>query len=183
MGAYLGFPVLGARAAVGVLPTLDVGLVYESFYGVMHDFRASARLQLLSAGRWDVAAVVEGGRTLFLLPPRAEERGARWLTGRRNWNVLPGVVVSLRGESPQSPRLFAELRYHLAIDTEPVQRDPLAGRGRALEFLHNVPVRAGAELPFSPATSLLVQLGFDVHTSPLDAAFMPAIGAGVVTAF
>src|SRR5205823_5785722 len=39
----LGFPLLSARALMGVTPGVDVGLSYDTLYGQMHDVRATAR--------------------------------------------------------------------------------------------------------------------------------------------
>ncbi|MCI0570276.1 MAG: hypothetical protein L0Y66_05965 [Myxococcaceae bacterium] len=181
VGAFLGFPLLGFRGAVGITSWLDLGLGFESFYGVMNDVRAFARFNLVGGGRWDVSVVLEGSRAFFAQKPMVEDRGARWLTGRRNWNAAPGVMVSLRGASPHAARLFADVRYHLAVDTEPFQEDPLGGLPPEVVTFHNVPVRFGAELPFSPTTAFLAQFGFDIHGSPRDAPFMPVIGVGVVT--
>jgi hypothetical protein len=182
VSVYLGFPLLGARGAVGVTPWLDAGLAFESFYGVMNEVRGYARVNVLASGRWDVALAVEGGRAFFLQKAQVEHRGARWLTGRRNWNLAPGLVVSLRGGNASAPRLYADVRYHLAVDLERYQRSPLGGIPEPVALFHNLPVRFGAELPFSPVTSFLTQFGLDLHGSPDDSAFMPVIGVGVVTA-
>jgi hypothetical protein len=103
------------------------------------------------------------------------------LTGRRNVNVSPALVVSYQGAHPRSARLFLEGRYLLAIDTEPFLTDPLSGVPPGLVIGHNGGVRAGAELPLSATTSFLFMLGVEVHGRVQDSALMPQVAVGVVT--
>lgn len=182
LGVYLGFPLFGLRAGVGVADGLDVGVGFDSYYGMMNELRAHARLQLFGEGGWSAALAVEGGWALFTQRAEAENHGARWLTGRRNFNLLPGVVLTHRGDSPRSARIFLDVRYHFAFDTEPFVTEPLSGVPPPVVIGHNFPVRAGAEMPFSPRTSFLFLFGFDLHGRPIDSAFMPACSVGLVTA-
>lgn len=183
VGAYLGFPLLGVKAGIGLLDRLDAGVGFDSFYGVMNEVRGFAKYQLVDETNWTVAIQLEGGAAFFAQRPEAEGKGARWLTGRRNYNIEPGVIVSFRGTSPQAARLFLDLRYHLALDTQPFTRDPLGGVPPPVLPGHNVPVRMGAEMPFSSSTSFLFMFGFDVHGRREDAVFMPVVSVGLVTGF
>lgn len=183
LGLHLGFPLVGARVGIGLADRLDVGLGLDSFYGAMNEFRAFARWQLFGGPSWAGAVALEGGRALFSQRACAESRGPRWLTGRRDYNLLPGFILSYRGATPRSARLFLDVRYHLAFDTDPCARVPLSGVPASFAVGHNVPVRAGAEMPFSPKTSFLFLLGFDIHGRAEDSAFMPACSVGMVTAF
>lgn len=187
-GAYLGFPLLGIKAGIGVLDRLDVGVGFDSFYGVMNEARAFVKLNLFQDKSWAISAQLEGGAAFFVQSPEVEGngggRGARWLTGRRNFNIEPGLIFSYRGETPQSSRLFLDLRYHAALDTQPFAKDPLGGVPPSVVVGHNVPVRMGAEMPFTPTTSFLFSFGFDIHgRAPLDSAFMPVAYVGLVSGF
>lgn len=182
LGLHLGFPLVGLRAGLGVLDTLDVGVGFDSFYGAMNEVRALVKWQLAADEHWSLGLAVEGGRAFFSQKPGADPKGARWLTGRRNYNVVPGVLVSYRGDTPRSARMFLDLRYQAAFDTEPYQQDPLGGVPAAVQLGHNTLVRMGAEMPFSPKTSFLFVLGFDLHGRNVDSVFMPACSVGLVTA-
>src|SRR5688572_30292265 len=96
-GVFLGFPVFGLRAAVGATERFDVGLGFDSLYGVMNEVRVLGRYQWLRTDHWSGAFALEAGKAFFSQKPSGESRGARWLTGRRNYNILPGVVFSYRG--------------------------------------------------------------------------------------
>ena len=71
----------------------------------------------------------------------------RWLTGRRNINVIPSLVVSYQGDKPRAARLFFDLRYLLALDTEPYATDPLTGVPPAVVPGHNVILKACGATP------------------------------------
>jgi len=182
-GAFLGFPLLGVRASVGVFAGFDLGVVYESYYGTMNEFRGAARFQFLSGSNWTGAVVLEGGTALFAERASLEDHAGRWLTGRRNYNLMPGGVLSYRGPAARAARLFLDVRYHLAFDTEPGHQGPLGGVPPALVLGHNLPVRFGAELPFSARTSLAFSFGFDLHGRSEDSAFMPVCSVGLVSSF
>ena len=183
LGLYLGFPLVGLKAGIGVLDRLDVGLGFDSFYGVMNEPRAFVKFLAAKDSNWALSLQVEGGMAFFLQKPEldASGHGARWLTGRRNYNLEPGLIVSYRGDSPQAARLFMDLRYQMSFDTEPFTKDPLGGVPGPVLLGSNFPVRLGAEMPFSPSTAFLFQFGFDIHTRKEDAAFMPVVSVGLVT--
>jgi hypothetical protein len=181
-GFSLGFPTLSARVAYGVLPRVDVIAGVDSLYGMMNELRLGGRWMVLDGGpRWSVGLAVEGGKAFFLRPASVELRGARYLSGRRNWNVLPGIVANLQRKGPLSARLFLDVRYHLSLDTEPLQRTPLGGLPPSVVTGSAFPIRFGAEVPLSEKTSYSVTVGGDVRTRPEDADFMPVISLGVVT--
>src|SRR5262245_9597944 len=60
-GMYLGFPLLGIRVGYGILNAIDVGLSFDSYYGVMIELRALGRWQLYRGRHWTWAVVAEGG--------------------------------------------------------------------------------------------------------------------------
>lgn len=178
----LGFPTLSARVAYGVLNGLDALAGVDSLYGMMNEVRLGGRWRLLDGGPdWSLALVAEGSHAFFLRPASVELKGARYLSGRRNWNVQPGFVASLRMTGARAARLFLDVRYHLSLDTEPIQRTPLGGLPPAVVSGSAFPVRFGAEVPLSEKTSYSVTLGGDVRTRPEDASFMPMFSIGIVT--
>lgn len=177
----VGFPLMGVRAVMGLGPALDVGVSYDTHYGTMHDARLTGRFHLFTLGEVSVAAVADAGAAWFLQPPRADTRGARWLTGRRNFNASAGAVLSIKGDSARAARLFLDGRFHLAADTQPYQRDPLGGLPPPLQLAGNVPVRAGAEIPFSRWTSFLICGGLELHGRSDDSTVMLTLAAGMVT--
>lgn len=180
-GATLGFPLASARAVMGVLPRLDVGIGADSMYGIMNEARVYARFGLLSTDSSDIALSVEGGRAFFLRSPSQEQFGARYFTGRRDWNLAPGFVGStLLG---RKMRGFLELRYLLAFDTQPFQTDPLGGIPQGVQVGSNFLFRGGLEVPFSERTSYVVSVGGNIQGRQEDAAFMPTIAVGLMTGF
>jgi len=180
MGVMLGFPLASARLSVGVLPRLDVGVGVDSLYGIMNELRGSARFGLVQGEQGHLALAVEGGYALFLNAPSQEETGARYFTGRRNWNLMPGLVGSIH--VGRASRGFLDARYHMAFDTQPFQRTPLGGAPRGVQVSSNFQFRAGVEVPFSERTSYVIMAGASVHGRPEDASFMPMLGVGVVAA-
>ncbi|WP_240356452.1 hypothetical protein [Myxococcus eversor] len=182
VGLSLGFPTLSARAAVGVLPQVDVLVGLDSLYGMMNEARLGWRWRVLDGGpRWSLGLVMEGSHAFFLRSASQEERGARYLTGRRNWNVMPGIVGSFQRQGVRASRLFIDVRYLVALDTEPIQRTPLGGLPPDLVSSSAWPVRVGAEVPLTEKTSYSVTLGGDFRTRAEDAAFMPVVSVGIVT--
>ncbi|QSQ28337.1 hypothetical protein JY651_31980 [Pyxidicoccus parkwayensis] len=178
----LGFPTLSARLAYGVLPRVDALAGVDSLYGMMNELRLGGRWMVLDGGpRWSLGLVAEGSRAFFLRPASVELKGARYLSGRRNWNVQPGLVGSLRMNGPRAARLFLDVRYHLSLDTEPIQRTPLGGLPPAVVSGSAFPIRFGAEIPLSEKTSYSVTVGGDIRTRPEDADFMPVASVGIVT--
>jgi hypothetical protein len=181
-GLSLGFPTLSARVAYGVLPRVDAVVGLDSLYGMMNEVRLGGRWMALDGGpRWSLGLALEGGYAFFLRPASVEQKGARYLSGRRNWNVLPGVVGNLQLRGGRSARLFMDLRYHLSLDTEALQRTPLGGLPPKVVAGHAFPLRFGAELPLSEKTSYSVAVGADVRTRPEDASIMPVLSVGIVT--
>jgi hypothetical protein len=177
-GLMLGFPLASARVSVGVLPRLDVGAGVDTLYGIMNELRASARFGLVQGEEGHLALALEGGYAFFLNAPNQEEFGARYFTGRRNWNLMPGLVGSIK--VGQASRGFLDARYHLAFDTQPFQRVPLGGVPRGVQLSSNFLFRVGVEVPFSERTSYVVMVGGSIHGRAEDASFMPVLGVGVV---
>ncbi|MFL5344947.1 MAG: hypothetical protein ACJ8AT_09135 [Hyalangium sp.] len=180
-GMTLGFPLASARAVMGVLPRLDVGLGVDSMYGIMNEARVYARFGLVSTDSADVAFSVEAGRAFFIHSPSQEQFGARYFTGRRNWNLAPGFVGSML--LGRRTRGFVDLRYLLAFDTQPFQSDPLGGIPQGVQVGGNFLFRGGLEVPFSERTSYVVSVGGNIHGRKEDAAFMPMIAVGLVAGF
>lgn len=181
MGAMLGFPLASVKLSVGVLPRVDVGLGGDSLYGIMNEVRAYLRVGILAGDDAHLAFSVEGGHAFFLNAPSEEQYGARYFTGRRNWNLAPGLVGSMR--LGKRSRGFLDVRYLLAFDTQPFQRDPLGGIPAGVQVGGNLLFRGGLEVPFSEQTSYVVMVGGNIQGREEDAAFMPMVGIGVVTGF
>jgi hypothetical protein len=177
----LGFPLASARISVGVVPRLDLGLGVDSLYGIMNEVRAYARFGLVEGDTAQLAFSVEGGHAFFLNAPSEEQFGARYFTGRRNWNVAPGLVGSLLLGA--RTRGFLDVRYLVAFDTQPFQQTPLGGAPDGVQVSGNFLFRGGLEVPFSEKTSYVVMVGGNIQGREEDAAFMPTVGVGVVTGF
>jgi hypothetical protein len=181
-GLSLGFPTLSARVAYGVLPRVDAVLGLDSLYGMMNEVRLGGRWMALDGGpRWSLGLALEGGYAFFLRPASVEDKGARYLSGRRNWNVLPGIVGNYQREGVRRARLFMDLRYQLSLDTEAIQRTPLGGLPPKVVAGHSFPLRFGAEVPLSEKTSYAVSAGIEVRTRTGDAPLMPMVSFGIVT--
>jgi hypothetical protein len=178
---YLGFPLLGIRISMGVAERVDVAIGYDSFYFMSHEPRVGFRVNFFRGPNWSMAAGAEGGWAFFNQRASVDLRGARWLTGRRNFNIVPGYIISYQGDHPRAARLFLSLQYMLTLDTEPYQKDPLGGVPASVQVGHNVLLRAGAEMPLSAKTSFVFLLGLDVHGRPEDAPVMPVCSVGLVT--
>lgn len=181
LGVSIGFPLLRARVAHGLSDALDLGVGFDSFYGVMNEPRFFGRLLLKGSERFHLAAKLEAGWATFLQAPNAEGTGARWITGRRNYNLAPGLVFSFDGIAPRSARFFFDLSAHAAFDTQPYQSSPLEGIPSFVQVSVNVPIRGGVEVPLSEATSFLVDVGFDIHGRRDDSPFMPSLAVGLLT--
>ncbi|RKG60419.1 hypothetical protein D7X30_05590 [Corallococcus sp. AB011P] len=181
VGMELGFPFVSARGVYGVLEHLDLGLGVDTVHGLMTELRASARLTVLDSDNVSLAFVVDGGHAFFLRPPDTEDKGARYLSGRRDWNVAPGLVASFQGDSPRAWRPYLDVRALMAFDMDPVQKDPLSGMPPAWKLDASVLVRLGAEFPVGEKTSYAVSLGGDFRSRSSDAEFMPTLSVGVVS--
>ncbi|WP_338869890.1 hypothetical protein [Myxococcus stipitatus] len=182
VGFSLGFPTLSARVAVGVTPRFDVLLGLDSLYGLMNEARLGGRWSVLDGGpRWSVGVVMEASHAFFMRSASLEERGARFVTGRRNWNVMPGIVGSFQFNGHRSRRLFLDTRYLLTVDTEPIQRTPLGGLPPDRVTASAWTIRVGAEMPLSEKTSYSLSAGGDFRGHSVDADFMPVVSVGIVT--
>lgn len=179
----LGFPFIQLKAAIGVLDDLDVGLAYETFYLMHHEVRGTLKYGFGKGPGWSFALGLEGGGAFFNTRARSEMRGARWLTGRRNFNFAPGAIVSYQGATLRAARLFLDLRYMLTVDTEPFASTPLQGVPATFLLGHNALARAGGEFPLSERTSFLFSFGLDLHFRPEDAPAMVNVAIGLVTGF
>ncbi len=177
----LGFPLINLRALFGLGERFDLGVGFDTYYFLMNEPLAMARLTLARGDSWVFSATLEAGYAFFTQRASREVRGSRWLTGRRNINVAPALVVSYQGPTPRAARLFLELRYLLALDTEPYASDPLSGVPPLLLAGHNVGFKAGAELPLSAKTAFVFTFGFDVHGRIEDSVVMPHASVGLVT--
>jgi hypothetical protein len=177
----LGFPFLSLRGFIGVTDLIDVGLGFDSLYFALNEFRLCGRMQFFKAEHWTLSGEVELGGALFGTAARKENTGARWITGRRNFNASPALVVSYRGDRPRASRLYGELRYTLAIDTEPFTLNPLDGVPASFMVGHNAGFKGGAEMPLSPLTSFVFFFGLDVHGRGIDSRVMPSVGVGIAT--
>lgn len=177
----LGFPLLGLRALFGVSDRFDLGLGFDTYYFMMNEPRAVVRMGLAKSENWSLAASLEGGYAFFTQRASRESRGARWLTGRRNINISPALVGAYQGSKARAARVFFELRYTLALDTEPYSDAPLGGVPPSIVPGHNVSLKGGAELPLSSKTSFVFSFGFDIHGRSEDAVVMPGASLGLVT--
>ncbi len=178
---YVGFPALGLRLAIGLLERLDFAVGFETFYGVMNEFHVGVKFGLLRGAHWNLSLAGDCMLALFSQRAAKEQKGPRWITGHRNYGANPGLIVSYQGESPRAARLFADLRYLIAFDTDPFAKDPLNGVPANLVIGHNVTLRFGAELPLSARTSFMFMLGIDFHGRDADAVVMPVAMLGLVT--
>ena len=79
-------------------------------------------------------------------------------------------------------RVFFDVRYQGAIDTEPFQRDPLGGVPPTAMLGNNALFRVGVELPLSPRSSVVFGLNLDAHFRTEDSVMMPGLQVGIVTA-
>ncbi len=177
----LGFPLISVRALFGLTERFDLGVGFDSYYFLMNEPRVVARLGIARNENWAFGATLEGGYAFFTQRAPRESRGSRWLTGRRNINLSPALIGSYQGSSARAARIFLELRYTLALDTEPYATDPLVGVPPGVLPGHNVGLKGGAELPLSAKTSFVFLFGFDVHGRAEDSVVMPSASLGLVT--
>ncbi len=177
----LGFPLLNLRILFGVSERIDLGIGFDTYYFLMNEPRVVLRVGLVKGENWSLAANLEGGYAFFAQRASRESRSARWLTGHRNINISPAIVGAYQGSKPRDPRVFFEIRYTLALDTEPYATDPLVGVPPAIVPGHNVSLKGGAELPLSSKTSFVFSFGFDIHGRAEDSVVMPGGSLGLVT--
>jgi hypothetical protein len=177
----VGFPLVQIKVALGLHRLLDVAIGFDSMYGLLNEPRLSLRWSPLVGERWALALQLEGGAAFFTARAQAEGYGPRWTTGRRNFNIQPGLLISYQGSHPRAARLYLQAYYLLALDTEPYQRTPLGGTPLGVQPGHNAGLRFGTELPLTSFTSLIFSLGADVHFRDGDSPVMPSAGLGLVT--
>jgi len=177
----LGFPLLSIRALFALGDRFDLGVGFDTYYFLMNEPRVAMRVGLAGNENWSFAASLEGGYAFFTQRASRESRSSRWLTGRRNINISPALVVAYQGNRPRDGRIFFEGRYTLALDTEPYATDPLVGVPPAVVPGHNVSLKGGAELPLSSKTAFVFSFGFDIHGRDVDAVVMPCASLGLVT--
>jgi hypothetical protein len=171
MSVELGFPLITFKASVGLLDRLDFGLGFESYFGLTAEFLGFAKVNVFRGTQWSFSLAVEGEGSFFVSPAAVEVRGARWLTGHRNFGVSPRALLTYRA-TERSPRLFAQVDYLMTFDLE---SPTLLG--------HNVRAHLGAELPLSPTASFLFRFGVSVHGRPEDSRLMPYTSLGLVLGF
>jgi hypothetical protein len=169
VSAMIGFPMIEVRAGVGLGERFDVSLAYDSYYFMSHELGLVARLALFEVSGFRMLLSASGSGAFFVEPRAIENRGARWISGRRNFNASPGVIISYQGEHERAARLSLEARYLLAISTEP---------GEAL-LGHNFAARGVAELGLSQRVAFIVALGVTVHLRPEDSVVMPTASVGL----
>ncbi len=179
----IGFPLISLRFLLGLTDRFDLGVGFDSYYGLMNEPLLLARVALVKGTSWSFSAVADAGYAWFVVSAPRENKGARWLTGRRNIDFSPGLVLSYQDVRPRSARLFFEARYLLALDTEPFTTDPLSGVPPPVVPGSNVLVRGGAEVPLSAKTSFVFSLGLTFHGRSNDAVAMPEASVGLVTSF
>jgi hypothetical protein len=177
----VGFPLIQVRALFGLGERFDLGVGFDSYYFLMNEPLAVARVGILRSERWSLTATLEAGYAFFVQRASREANGSRWITGRRNINVRPSLGVAYQGTSVRAARVFFSLGYLLALDTEPYATDPLVGVPPAIVAGHNVAVKGGAELPLSSRTAFVFWFGFDVHGRADDSVLMPSASVGLVT--
>jgi hypothetical protein len=177
----LGFPLAQIRVNLGLHRLLDVGIGFDTLYGTLNEPRVSARWTPLLGEHWALALQLEAGATFYSVRAQGEGYGPRWITGRRNFNIQPGLLISYQGSHPRAARLFLQLFYLLALDTEPFQRQPLDPVPRGVAVGHNAGLKFGAELPLTSYTSLVFSLGADFHFRTGDSIVMPSAALGLVT--
>lgn len=176
-----GFPLVSIRVLMGVGPRVDLGVGFDSYYGVMNEFRLSARTALLTGSTWSLGASLEAGGALFGVKATREFHGARWITGRRNFNFEPQLRLTYRGAGARAARVTFDAHYLLTLDTEPFSRSPLDGVPPAVTPGHNAGVGVTVEAPLSPTTSFVFIGRFDIHGRAEDAPVMPMVQLGLVT--
>lgn len=177
----MGFPLIDVRALFGLGERVDIGLGFDSYFFMMNQPKGIVRVNLVHTQTVALSAQLEGGYAFFVQRATLESRGARWLTGRRNVNINPSLVLSIQGPAPRAPRVFFAAHYLLALDFEGYASSPLGGIPPAVIFGHNGGIRGGAELPLSARTSFLFMFGLDVHGRDIDSVVMPSGGLGLVT--
>lgn len=160
-GLRVGFPVAEVRMGIGLPAHVSAGLAYSTMYTFSHEFAAWGRWAFWQGYSAALAAAVDVSVAGFNQHPSADSRG-RFLTGRRNFNVQPGLTASIRGQGPRPLLAWVDVRYLLTVDTQPIAISPLApGGGR--ELGHNVVVQLGVEIPLVEWLGFVGGLGVEGH--------------------
>jgi hypothetical protein len=177
----VGFPLVELKVALGFTRWLDLSVHFNSMYGTLNEPGLGVRVTPLWGEHWALGLYLDAGAAFYSVRAPAEGYGPRWFTGRRNFNFRGGLKVSYQGWHPRSVRLFLDGYYLLAIDTEPFQRTPLDNTGRGVAFGHNAGLLLGTEMPLTSYTSLVFQIGAELHLRRGDSLVMPTAGIGLVT--
>ncbi len=179
--AVLGFPLIDLRALFALGGRFDLGLGFNSYFFMMNEPKLLARFNFFDTGVVALGAAFEGGYAFFVQRAPVETRGARWLTGRRNVNLQPSLLLSIQPKARRAPRIFFDLHYLLTLDFEGYATTPLGGLPPDVIVGHNGGLRGGAELPLSASTSFMFSFGLDIQGREEDARMMPSIAVGLVT--
>ena len=167
----LGFPLMKLRAAIGLFDRVDFGIGLQTYYFLNFGLSVFVKVGFIQGEHWSLSALLEGTGTVFLQSEATETRGARWLTGHRNYGFSPGLNLTYQW-GPRHTRVFMQASYLLSYDVESATR-----------LGHNVETRVGAELPLSQTVSFTFSFGLGVHGRPEDSILMPSASLGLVTGF
>lgn len=180
----VGYPLVSLRVGYGFLPSLDAGIGFDTLYGLLNEPRAWGRWMVAGGPTGaSLALTAEAGAAFFSKDRALDFQGARFLTGRRNFNLVPGVRLGFAGESTRATRIYVSEEMLLALDTQTISTEPLGGLPPPVELVTSFLTRVGAEFPITSSTSFTLNLGFDIHNSPEDATFVPVASIGMVTSF
>lgn len=176
----LGFPYAMIRGAYGLSESIDVGAGFNSLYGQVNQPVVFGKLRLRgdTKSSFAFALRLDLEAAFFRDSPSADgNRGARWLTGQRDFSVHPGLLISTR--SNRGAVFFADIGAQVTFDTHPRTSGPLTGRPPPLRVRGNLPLRMGVDLPLSAHLSFFSGFGLDVHFHEQDSAAMPYLELGV----
>ena len=179
----LGFPLLSARLLMGVTPKLDVGVEYDTLYGLMHDVRAAGRWSLLAGDNLSLGVVADARARRSTRGRRASTSTGRGGSPGGGTTTRPeGWCCRCRGLRPGRSRFFLSARCLLAMDTAPLQSEPLGGTPPPVLVSANLVTEVGLEAPVSEWVALAFRVGLDLHGRSDDSLVMVTGSAGVVTA-
>lgn len=177
MSVAVGFPWALLRAGYGITDAIDLGIGFNTLYGLANQPSIFGKYRLVGDARSDFAIAVRTDLevTFFKDPPGIDR--SRWLTGQRDFSVHPGFILSLRTD--RGLVFFTDLGVQLNLDTRPLPSGPLSGGQPEASFGANVPLRMGLELPLSRHANLLALWGLDLHFRREDSRAMPVVELGV----
>lgn len=178
---FLGFPLMDVRALFGLGDRVDLGVGFDTYFFMMNQPKGIVRVNFVRTPSVSLGAQLEGGYAFFTQRATLESRGSRWLSGRRNVNINPSLVLSIQGATARAPRVFFSAHYLLTLDFEGYASSPLGGLPPAVIVGHNGGVMGGAELPLSARTAVVFRFGLDIHGRDIDSIVMPTGGVGLVT--